>query len=184
MSANLLAFFAMAFILVVTPGTDFSVVVPNALRSRSAGIATAVAFSVVKYAGAIFLVVLGVRALLRSRSTYGSGERSQPAPCERPLGVTRAYRQGLTINVLNPKAPLIYLSIMPQFLETDSPQTVQLWMMSAILVGTALVWYVALSFLVTAVRPLVERFRLWIDRVSGAVLIVLGIRVAAEVRPA
>ena len=56
--------------------------------------------------------------------------------------------------------------------------------MAFILVGTALVWYVALSFLVTAVRPLVKRFRRWIDRASGAILIVLGIRVATEARPA
>ncbi len=87
------------------------------------------------------------------------------------------------VNDLNPKAPLIYLSIMPQFLQPNVSTTAQLLAMSAILVGIALTWYVSLTFLVTGLRPVIERFRAWIDRVTGAILITLGIRVALESRP-
>lgn len=90
----------------------------------------------------------------------------------------QAYRQGLLVNVLNPKAPLIYLSIMPQFLDPGLPTTTQFMMMSGVLVGLALVWYVALTLLVGVLRATIERFQAWIDRATGAVLIALGARIA------
>lgn len=199
----------MALLLVVTPGPDFAVVVPNALRGRRAGIATALgtgsglavhagiaaaglsaivltsdrAFSIVKYLGAAFLILLGIRALWKSRGTHQDKKASTFKPSH-PLPLRRAYRQGLLVNVLNPKAPLIYLSIMPQFLQPHVSTTAQLLAMSGILVGIALVWYVLLTFLVTVLRPMIEQFRAWIDRVTGAILITLGIRVALESRPA
>ena len=101
----------------------------------------------------------------------------------RPLPLWHAYRQGLMVNVLNPKAPLIYLSVMPQFLQPNVSATGQLLAMSAILVTIALTWYTTLTFLVAVFRPVIERFRAWIDRCTGAILITLGIRVALETRP-
>lgn len=206
MTASLLAFAAVALVLVLTPGPDFAVVVPNALRGR--GIATSlgtasglavhaaiavaglssiilasdVAFSIVKYAGAAFLAYLGIRALWKSRNAQPSKQRI-PASAPVPLTSRRAYQQGLLVNVLNPKAPLIYLSIMPQFLQPTQPATAQLLAMSAILVGCALSWYMILTLLVTRLRPVIERFGAWIDRATGVVLISLGIRVAFETRP-
>ncbi len=203
-----MTFSVVALLLVVTPGPDFAVVVPNALRGRPAGIATAlgtasglavhagvaaaglsavvlasdVAFSLVKYLGAAFLVVLGVRALWKSRGINPGKELPSTVP-PRPLPVWHAYRQGLMVNVLNPKAPLIYLSIMPQFLQPNISATAQLVAMSAILDAIALTWYLSLTFLVAVFRPVIERFRAWIDRFTGAILITLGIRVALESRP-
>lgn len=87
------------------------------------------------------------------------------------------------MNLLNPKAPLIYLSVMPQFLQPTSSDTAQLAAMSAILVGLALAWYVALTLLVRVLRPIIEQSRVWIDRVTGVVLIGLSVRVALESRP-
>ncbi len=87
------------------------------------------------------------------------------------------------VNILNPKAPLIYLSIMPQFLQPHISATEQLLAMSAILVGIALSWYTSLTFLVRVLRPVFQRFRVWINRLTGAILITLGLRVALESRP-
>lgn len=208
MDAALLEFAGVALLLVLIPGPDFAVVVPNALRGRVTGTATAfgtasglalhagiaaaglsaivltsdLAFSAVKYLGAAFLLYLGLRALGKSR-------RSRPQPTapttdrSRPLTRRAAYRQGLLVNLLNPKAPLIYLSVMPQFLQPTTSSTAQLAAMSGILVGLALVWYIALTLLVGVLRPIIERFRVWIDRVTGVVLIGLGVRVALESRP-
>src|SRR5438105_9675692 len=72
-------------------------------------VASAVAFSVVKYAGAIYLVYLGIRKLL---------ERPAPPRAERarePLG--RAFRRGVVVNVLNPKTALFFLAFLPQFVD-------------------------------------------------------------------
>lgn len=210
MSASLLAFSLVALILVITPGPDFATVVPNALRGRGvstsfgtasglavhAGIAVAglssivlasdVAFSIVKYAGAAFLIYLGVKAIYKSSrsSSHKPVQPENPRPAGLPLTAGHAYRQGFLVNVLNPKAPLIYLSIMPQFMVTGVSTTTQLLLKSLVLVGLALTWYFVLTALVTTLRPLINRASRWIDRVTGAVLIALGIRVALEVRPA
>lgn len=203
-----MTFSAVVLLLVVTPGPDFAVVVPNALRGRPTGFATALgtasglavhagiaaaglsaivlasdlAFSLVKYLGAAFLVLLGLRAWWKSRAPNTTKEPSAVVP-SRPLPLWHAYRQGLMVNVLNPKAPLIYLSVMPQFLQPNVSATGQLLAMSAILVTIALTWYTTLTFLVAVFRPVIERFRAWIDRCTGAILITLGIRVALETRP-
>jgi threonine/homoserine/homoserine lactone efflux protein len=74
-------------------------------------VASAVAFSVVKYAGAAYLVYLGVRKLLE-RSSYTPVERR-----EEPL--RRAFVRGAIVNVLNPKTALFFLAFLPQFVDAD-----------------------------------------------------------------
>jgi threonine/homoserine/homoserine lactone efflux protein len=74
---------------------------------------SAVAFSVVKYAGAAYLVYLGVRRLLL---------RGAPAMTARgePLALGRLFRQGIVVNVLNPKAALFFFAFLPQFVDPDA----------------------------------------------------------------
>ncbi len=222
MGHGLLAFTVVALVLVMTPGPDFAVVLPHALESRRAGIATACGtasglalhaavaavglsavvlasaevFTVVKLVGAVFLAALGVRALWGSRrgarlgrppaastslpALDGRGGRDTPALA---LTARRAYGRGFGVNILNPKAPIIYLSVMPQFLDPHTATTPQLLLMAAVLVGLALGWYLLLTALVQPVKHVVVRFRHWIDRVTGTVLIGLGIRLALEHRP-
>lgn len=223
----------IALVLVITPGPDFAVVVPAALRSRRAGYATALgtatglavhaaiaalglaalmlasdlAFSLLKYIGAVFLIVLGLRILWMSR--LQPGRLGRPGPVgTRPgvAGVTdvagvdasvvadaggavplaRCYRRGLLVNVLNPKAPLIYLSVLPPFVRTSAAwsTTGQLLVLSTVLVILALAWYLLLSTLIGALRGFLIRFRVWIDRATGGVLIALGLRLAVQARPA
>ena len=71
---------------------------------------SAVAFDVVKYLGAAYLIVVGIRRLagLERPSPLGDGS-------ERDLG--RLYRQGIVVNVLNPKTALFFLAFLPQFVE-------------------------------------------------------------------
>jgi threonine/homoserine/homoserine lactone efflux protein len=74
-------------------------------------VASAVAFSVVKYAGAAYLVYLGLRKLL---------ERDDPVEVDRrrePL--RRAFVRGIVVNVLNPKTALFFLAFLPQFVDAD-----------------------------------------------------------------
>lgn len=211
MDHDLLGFGLIALVLVLTPGPDFAVVVPNALRSRRGGVATAlgtatglamhaliaalglsaivlasdVAFSVVKYVGVALLVLLGIRAIWQSRSAG----RCEPSSAVSevlvpPRRLSAGYRQGLLVNVLNPKAPLIYLSVMPQFTHPGADAFGQMVAMSVLLVGIAVVWYLFLTMLVGVLRRTIERFRYKIDQFTGAVLIALGLRLAFETRPA
>ncbi|MFL6010943.1 MAG: LysE family translocator [Gaiellaceae bacterium] len=74
-------------------------------------VASAVAFSVVKYAGAAYLVYLGVRKLL---------ERDDPVGCGRGReSLRRAFARGAVVNVLNPKTALFFLAFLPQFIDAD-----------------------------------------------------------------
>ena len=69
------------------------------------------AFDVVKYAGAAYLVVVGVRRLL--------GREGEPAAARREVarGLGRLYRRGIVVNVLNPKTALFFLAFLPQFVD-------------------------------------------------------------------
>src|SRR6266545_3461103 len=74
-------------------------------------VASAVAFSIVKYAGAAYLVFLGIRRLLERRSP------TRVAPGPEPL--RRAFIRGAVVNVLNPKTALFFLAFLPQFVDPD-----------------------------------------------------------------
>jgi len=72
---------------------------------------SAVAFSVVKYAGAAYLVYLGIRTLLQPPATPGTeGPKA-------PQQLARVYREGIVVNVLNPKVALFFLAFLPQFVD-------------------------------------------------------------------
>ena len=79
---------------------------------------SAVAFQIVKYAGAAYLIWLGVKAL-RERHQEASEGRDR----ERSLG--RIYAQGVVVNVLNPKTALFFLAFLPQFVDVGEPVTAQ-----------------------------------------------------------
>jgi threonine/homoserine/homoserine lactone efflux protein len=75
-------------------------------------VASAVAFSAVKYAGALYLVYIGVRKLLG---------RDEPSlePGRRRVSYRRAFVRGAVVNVLNPKTALFFLALLPQFIDAD-----------------------------------------------------------------
>src|SRR5436190_18211390 len=75
-------------------------------------VASALAFNVVKYAGAAYLVYLGIRKLL------GRDDRSL-GPGEERVSYRRAFARGAVVNVLNPKTALFFLALLPQFVDPD-----------------------------------------------------------------
>jgi threonine/homoserine/homoserine lactone efflux protein len=94
---------------------------------------SAVAFSVVKYAGAAYLVYLGIRRLLI---------RGEPGPEVRDGGRSfgRLFRQGVVVNVLNPKAALFFLAFLPQFVDPNAGAVaLQMGVLGLIFVALALV---------------------------------------------
>ncbi|MHB1172639.1 MAG: LysE family translocator, partial [Lacisediminihabitans sp.] len=210
MIAQYLGFVAIAVILVITPGPDFAVVLRSAFRGRRYGVMTSLGtaagltihslaaalglsalllasaelFTFVKIAGALFLTYLGVKALLGARKTKHTRTESTALPAGALPTPWIAFRQGLTINVLNPKAPLIFLSIMPSFITRGQPVLAQTLVMSATLVLIALVWYALLSLTVDRFKSIVDRSKRRIDQISGVVFIGLGIRHALEQHPA
>ena len=154
--------------------------------------ASATAFTTLKLAGAAYLVWLGVQTLWQTRP--GADRRdpqaegpTEPGSASASMSASHgwaAYRQGLLTNLLNPKVGLFYTTFLPQFVAPDDPV-----LLKSVLLGTihnvmGVVWLTGYAYLVTRAgdvlrRPQIKRA---IDRLTGAVLIALGLRLAVEER--
>ena len=180
-------------------GTGLLVHASAAAAGLSVVIATsAAAFTVVKLIGAVYLLVLGVLALrgaLRRRrdpdpdaaaavealatpSTPGT-----PRTGRRSFRTARAaYTQGLLTNVLNPKAVLFFLSLMPQFIPAGGSVVAWTMLLTAILIAAALSWFALVAVLVVQLRGVLTRPRVarTVEGTTGAVFIGLAGRLALE----
>jgi threonine/homoserine/homoserine lactone efflux protein len=130
-------------------------------------LASAVAFSIVKFAGAAYLVYLGLRKLL-ARDAAGDAE-----PRRAPL--RRVFARGAVVNVLNPKAALFFLAFLPQFVETDRGAVwSQVVTLGLVFVALGLVSDSAYALAGDAVGSLLRRRATAVRRTSGTIYIGLG----------
>jgi threonine/homoserine/homoserine lactone efflux protein len=96
-------------------------------------LSSALAFDVVKYLGAAYLIYLGVRKLLVSEEATPDGEVE-------PESLARIYWQGFAINLLNPKTALFFFAFLPQFVDPAKGNvTAQTLFLGALFVGMALI---------------------------------------------
>jgi len=138
---------------------------------------SALAFSLLKYLGAAYLVWIGLRMLLARNAARA------PATT-RGHGVRAAFRQGLLTNVLNPKVALFYLAFLPQFvLPHGSHPQLALLVLGVSFIGTGLSWSLMLALLGGRIHRLLlarPRLGIWMDRVCGTVLLGFGLRLAFQ----
>jgi threonine/homoserine/homoserine lactone efflux protein len=139
--------------------------------------ASAVAYSTVKLAGAVYLLYLGVQALRASARPTTDAATGIAAP-------RRAFLAGVISTVLNPKPALFFLTFLPQFVDRERAVLPQTLTLVAIHVVVGLVWLSAYAHLVHRARGLLTgpRVKAWLERTTGAVLIAFGLRVAVERR--
>ncbi|MFQ3787733.1 LysE family translocator [Halomonas sp. A29] len=143
------------------------------------------AFSALKMAGAAYLIWLGLNGLMAARRGSGlpltavRGER-QAVPVWRPL------REGLLSNVLNPKTVVFYMAFLPQFIAPSDPALLKSLWLAGVHFVIANLWQIAIVFMVgSAGRWLASRlFSRALNGVTGAVLILFGVRLALERPPA
>jgi threonine/homoserine/homoserine lactone efflux protein len=131
--------------------------------------ASAEAFTVVKIVGAAYLIWLGVRTLVSKEDRIG-GRRPEPT-------LTRTYRQGVIVNVLNPKTALFFLAFLPQFVDPDGKVRLQLAVLGAMFVVIALASDLVWALVAGTAGAVLRRSRtfLRVQRyVSGTVFIALG----------
>ena len=198
----LVAFAPVAALLTVTPGAATALVVRSAVSGgRRRALATtignslgvlawgcfaamgiaavvatsAAAFTAVKLAGAVVLVVLGLQSL--------RGRREPAAPVPAPARGA-PLRDGLLTSVANPKLAVFFVALFPQFVPAGAPVLPCALLMAAMVVAFDLVWYSTLAYLVARARrafvdgPWLAR----VQRMTGAVLVGLGVRLAFERR--
>jgi len=147
---------------------------------------SAEAFAVLRFCGAAYLMVLGAQSLRRWWQPDDGAPAGSDAPlaAPRPARRLRSFLEGLLTNVLNPKVGIFYLAFLPQFIRPGDPVLERSLLLAALHIGIGVVWLSLLSLGVGRIRPLVES-RLWrarLEGVSGAVLIALGVRLAAARR--
>lgn len=202
MDPRLLAYLGVAVVLIVTPGPDTALTVRNALTggrrfavetavgvacgqliwgaAAAGGIAavlaaSAVAFSVLKLAGGLFLILLGLRTLLGALRGQPPQATARPHPARRS-----AYLQGALNNLLNPKAAVIFITVFPAFVRPGDPPLRLLFMVVAF-AGMTLLWLSLYAVVLGALRrQFGPRLKRWLDGVAGSVMIGLGVRLAVE----
>jgi len=127
--------------------------------------ASHLAFTLLKWAGAAYLLWLGIGMLARPRQSFElDGEAAGPAG-----GELAWLRRGLLTNLLNPKIGVFYVSFLPQFMAQGVPAGPFLVLLAAIHGLIGLAWF---AMLITATRPLARALKrpavvAWLDRVRG-----------------
>nr|WP_269330531.1 LysE family translocator [Kineosporia babensis] len=205
---QLVPFLAVALVLTLTPGPDMALVLRNGVRGGSrvawwtglgccAGIAgyaaasaiglaailaaSATAFLIIKLLGAAYLIYLGVTALWHARTK--PDQHVEPAAAA-AVGPGQAFRQGLLSNLLNPKIALIFLTLIPQFVSPGEAALPTTGTLAVAFLLLAVLWWRIFSLAVGNLGRVLsrERVRVTIERVTGGVLIALGLRVALTAR--
>jgi threonine/homoserine/homoserine lactone efflux protein len=142
----------------------------SALGVSSLILASEIAFDVLRVGGAVILIYLGVRSLLRRSD-------ADIALPRRRAGV----RTGVVTSLANPKLAVFFVALFPQFLASGAAVLPAAFAMAAVIVSFDLVWFGTLAWTVDRAGSLLRpRVRQWMERTTGGVMIALGIRVAAE----
>ena len=139
---------------------------------------SAEAFTVVKLVGAAYLVYLGVQAL------RGSFRPESVVAAVAPRRATSPFVQGLLSNVLNPKVAVFYLTFMPQFMSAGDNVLVRSLAFAVAHGIMGVVWLTAYAYVLSRISVVLGRsgVRRWLERVTGGVLVALGLRLALERR--
>jgi threonine/homoserine/homoserine lactone efflux protein len=192
-------FLVTCTILVMTPGPDTLYVLAHSLgQGRRAGIisaigiccgflvhtaaaaiglsailmASALAFTVVKYSGASYLIYLGICTLTTRTPAH-------EVSLSTATGYQRLFTQGFLTNVMNPKVALFFLAFVPQFVDpTRSAITSQVIVYGLIDMGMCLVWLSGIAVIAGSARQwLVRQCTFWITQrwFTGGILLFLGI---------
>jgi threonine/homoserine/homoserine lactone efflux protein len=139
--------------------------------------ASATAFTVVKWVGALYLLYVGV-GLIRSS---GSVQSTPTVADERRLGMRGVFLQGFLTNVLNPKVALFFLAFLPQFVAADAPSKPLAFLVLGVIFDfNGTIWNVFVAWSAARLRRLAPgaAFKKWFDRGVGCLFIGVGIRLA------
>ncbi|WP_150460120.1 LysE family translocator [Nesterenkonia ebinurensis] len=198
---TILVFLGVCMIAYITPGPDWFVVMRHSASTRRSGfvsalgvqaglsvhmvaaavgvtavvLASATAFSILKYAGAAYLIFLGAQSLWRSRKTAQQVREyfDEEEPRESTGDV---FWKSFTANVLNPQAAMFFVAVLPQFISPGQNVVAQILLLGVLDILLGVVWWIGFVYGVVMFKKMLghARFRTLIDRISGSLLIVFG----------
>lgn len=204
---NYLGFLLAGILLNLSPGTDTMYIMTRSIaQGKKAGIlsvlgistgglihtlfaafglsailvTSSVVFQIIKYAGAAYLVYLGIRALLTKDDSLSQADLEL-----NKTDLNKIYRQGIFTNILNPKVALFFLSFLPQFIDVESTQGPAPFLIlggTFMLTGTlwCLVVAYAASYFTSSIRKN-RRITKSMQKVGGLVFIFLGLNLALKI---
>lgn len=201
-----LTFFTASIVLALAPGPDnIFVLTQSAVHGRSAGIAvmlglctglvghscavafgvavifqtSVVAFSVLKYIGAAYLVYLAWQAFRAPASTIVSGRNGKV-----PYG--KLYRRGIVMNITNPKVSIFFLAFLPQFADPQrGPLAVQMLLLGGLFIVATILIFGAIALLAGSLGVVLKRsarVQTVLNKVAGAVFLGLALKLATTHR--
>jgi threonine/homoserine/homoserine lactone efflux protein len=203
----MLSFITASLILIMIPGPDQALITRNALaRGRSGGLltmaggalglgvhgtfaalgisalltASAAAFTVLKIAGAAYLIWMGISTLRASRRTTND-THVDPASAT-PTHRLRSLRQGFTSNALNPKIALFFVTFLPQFMPGHHATIGQAFLLCAVFAALYLGWFSTYVMLVDWIGAALRRptVRARIEQVTGFLLVAFAVRLILQ----
>lgn len=203
MIQSLLSFAVLAGLLTLVPGIDTTLVLRTAIARGSKeafvtlcgiasgvlvwGVAAAVgisalllmsetAFLIVKYAGAAYLVYMGIQLFRYSK------HHSEAQVEVKPQSLTRSFFKGMTTNILNPKVGVFYMAVLPQFIWAGAPTWFAGIMLALVHVTEGMIWLSIIIYATSFARKFLSqpKTKMWIDRIAGSALIGFGIKTAFD----
>jgi threonine/homoserine/homoserine lactone efflux protein len=142
-------------------------------------ITSSLAFTIVKFIGAAYLIYLGVRSIIEKPSELHFPNQSSKK-------TTNPFSQAILIEVLNPKTALFFLSFLPQFVQPERGSSlIQFLILGFIFVFLGLIYTTFVALSVQFLGQLVKRiswFGRWSRKIAGVIYISLGLKVAIQSR--
>ncbi|MEV5277479.1 LysE family translocator [Streptomyces sp. NPDC006692] len=209
MTTSIVGFSLFALLVTMAPGPDTLLVLRNCMRGgRLSGVTTALgaaagslawavaaavglaavlqrwdmAFTVVRLAGAAYLVFLGVQSLWAHRRGATGGPETPGEPAGPTPAAGRAFRQGLLSCLLNPKVGIFFVSVVPQFLPNGHGTFSATLIFGVIDAAIAAVWLTLVTAFAARMLTWLRRPRVntAMERTAAGVLVLLGVGTAAE----
>jgi len=200
---DLFTFFLLSLFVVMSPGIDTALITKRTIADgQSSGykmalgitsgslvhtlaaafglsailMQSAVAFEIVKYLGAIYLIYLGVSSFINRKNDAKEDSKHNIKMKQ------SAFMQGLLSNVLNPKVAMFFLTFLPQFVTEGSNVTIQLIMMGCIYTILSITWFFVYVFFINYLREwlMSAKVQNFLDKATGIVLIGFGLKLALE----
>lgn len=205
---NFLLFIITAILIIIMPGPGFALVTKNTIsHGREGGIKTvlgtlsgmmihtvmatlglsailmksAMLFTVIKYAGAIYLIFLAVKSIKSALSKKENISVTMDVKVK-VTGTVKSFRQGFITAILNPKTTVFFLSFLPQFIVSNQSHFFQFLLFGLTFTVLAGMWYLLYIVLIRQLRTFLrkESVNRTIEGVMGAVLLAFGIRLFFE----
>ena len=138
--------------------------------------ASATAFTLIKWMGAVYLIYVGISMLRMQPAVV------EPTPGQRTAALRGVFLQGFLTNVFNPKVALFFLAFLPQFIAPDAPNKVMaLLFLGFIFNCNGLLWNLLVAWSAAAIAQefrRAHRVGLWVNRTIGAIFVGFGVRLA------